>query len=175
MEAGPSTAETASFGQEHFLRWSGLVREMPEPQQIRATVHHNRAHYNYYLLWLGVIELWNEKLSLAAALSLWHFPLLLFKKVLRFFFFLLSLEPMSSKIEKTSYSFLILLIHALHPAAPLCSFTLLKRDKKMLYKKKLSTGQVAKFSRCFVLLWSWQRSLNCLETSLNSSINLIIG
>lgn len=102
-------------------------------------------------------------------------PSLAFQKSAQVFFFLLSLEPMSSKIEKTSYSFLILLIHALHPAAPLCSFTLLKRDKKMLYKKKLSTGQVAKFSRCFVLLWSWQRSVNCLETSVNSSINLIIG
>lgn len=168
MEAGPSSAETASFGQEHFLRWSGLVREMPEPQQRCAAVHHNRAHHNYYILWLGVIGLWNEKLSLAAALSLWHFPLLLFKKVLNSFFFFLALRQ---DRKDTSYNFLI---HALHPAAPLCSFTLLKPDKEMLYKKKLSIGRVAKFSRCFVLLWSWQRSWNCLETSLNNSINFII-
>lgn len=164
MEAVPSSAQTSSFGREHFLTWSRLVKKMLEPQQRCTAVHNKRANGDYHLLWLCVIWLkWKTFTGCSAVFVGLSCPV--FKESTLFFFFPWPWEYVCKDRKNNLYNLIILLILALHPVPPLCSFTLLKHDRKKLYKKKLSISQVAKFSRCFVVLWSWQHSQNSFSVN----------
>lgn len=171
MEAVPSNAETSSFGQGQLLRWPRLVRKMPEPQQRCTAVHRNRPNEDYYLLWVCVIGL-KWKTSIGCSAIFVGLPSHFSRKRSIFFFFLalrLCLQRQKTLLVQLPYTY-----YCPPPVAPLRSFTLLIHDRKKLNRKKLSISQVAKFSRCFVLLWSWHHSWNdFLEMGLNKTINMM--